>query len=186
MNRGILTSTFTCVVSFVALTQMTGCSTVATGDTVASAAATTAFSPKPPKSGFGVAYVGRPMTSHTSIFAVPIELDGKPLASLGADKYIRVELAPGHHQIGAADDTWSRAINGSPHPADLTVEPGKVYYLLPTRWAGNSSTTITMVGGMAIPEQTAQAHSSFSVQVSTPGAPPPPGFLDLAPGETQS
>lgn len=125
------------------------------------------------------------MTFHTSVFAVPLEVDGKPLASLGADQYVRVELPAGPHAIGAANNAWSRAINGVPHPVQLTVEAGKIYYLLPTRWAGESRMNIIMVNGMAIPEQTAVGHSSFSVQVGSPGALPPAAFQKLSPARPE-
>ncbi len=141
------------------------------------------FAATPSKAGMGVIYIGRPMTFRTSVFAVPLEVDGKPLVSLGPNQYARVELPPGHHEISAADNGWSRAINGVPHPVSLKVEAGMAYYLLPTRWAGAERTTIAMVNTMAIPEQTRDPHSSFSVQVSTPGAAPPPVFRQLSPAQ---
>jgi len=168
------------ILGAIALLPVAGCSSIPSGDTAALPAASV-FAVTPPKPGYGVVYVGRPRSGNTSIFSVPLELDGKPLASVGFDKFIRVELPPGRHQIVAVNDTWSRAINGIPHPVDLTVEPGKVYYLLPKRWAANPGMTITMIGSMAIPEQKAEGHSSFSVQESPPTAAPPPQFLQLTP-----
>jgi hypothetical protein len=116
----------------------------------------------------------------TSVFPLPIEVDGKPVASLGPNQYTRVELPPGRHHIGAPDTYGTRVIAGTPHPVDLTIQPGKTYYLLPTRWAGNPRTTITTVGTMAIPEVTAESHSSFSVQSSVPS-----DFLQLTYVERQ-
>lgn len=125
------------------------------------------------------------MTFHTSVFSLPIELDGRPLVSLGPNQYTRVEMPPGRHVIEVPNTAWSRAISGIPHPADVTVEAGKVYYLLPKRWAGESRTTLTMINNMAIPAQTAAAHSSFSVQVSSPAAAPPSDFLHLTLADAQ-
>jgi hypothetical protein len=53
-----------------------------------------------PRPGFGAIYIGRPMTMSTSLFALPIELDGKPLTSLGPSQYVVIELKPGRPQSG--------------------------------------------------------------------------------------
>ena len=72
--------------------------------------------------------------------------------------------------------TIGRTINGKPHPAHLTVEPGKTYYLLPKRWRGETFTTVHVVGRTVVPSQGALMQSSFTVQASAPGAPPPKEF----------
>lgn len=125
------------------------------------------------------------MTFQTSVFAVPLQIDGRPLVSLGPNQYARIELPAGRHEITAADNGWSRAINGVPHPVAVNVEAGKAYYLLPTRWAGESGMTITMINNMAIPERTSVPHSSFSVQVSSASAPPPAAFRQLSPANAE-
>jgi hypothetical protein len=165
-----------------ALAHLAGCVTnsggeVASINPVASTSpAATAFSLRPPKPGFGVAYVGRPGGFNASVFPVPIELDGQSLASIGPGKYLRVELSPGPHVISAEDGWWSRSINGKPYPASLTVEPGKVYYLLPKRWLGPPENNIAIIGNAVIPHQTVRMEGTFSVQASAPGAPPRRNF----------
>jgi hypothetical protein len=140
----------------------------------------TTFSNPPPKRGFGTVYVGRPFGGNTSVFSLPIELDGQQLTSLGPNEYTRIEVAPGPHKLKVPDDFWTRTINGIPHAVDLTVEPGKSYYLLPKTWAGNPHTQVVVMGNMAVPESTADAHSSFSVQTSGANGEPPNAFLQLS------
>jgi hypothetical protein len=152
-------------IAAVLLTLTAACSTVPVPNN-----ANDAFAPAVPRPGFGAVYIGRPMTMNTSVFAVPIEVDGKPFVSLGPDQYVMVQLPPGHHLIAAADTYWSRVINGRPHAAEVNVESGKAYYLEPKQWAENAHFNIIYVNGMAIPEQTADNQSTFSVQVDTPPA----------------
>ena len=78
--------------------------------------------------------------------------------------------------VVSAPDNFGRTINGKPHPAHLTVEPGKTYYLLPKRWRGETVTTVHVVGRTVVPSQGALMQSSFTVQASAPGAPPPKEF----------
>jgi hypothetical protein len=137
------------------------------------------FSSSPPKQGFGAVYVGRPFGFQTSVFPIPVELDGRPLVSLGPNEYTRVEVASGRHKLGVPESYWTRTINGIPHAVDLTVESGKSYYLLPTRWGENPHTQVVVMGNMAVPESTADAHSSFSVQTIASVGEPPPAFLKL-------
>lgn len=141
------------------------------------------FSATPPKPGFAALYVGRPHGPNVSYFPLAIELDGKPVASLAPNQYVRVDLPPGKHSIGAPNTSWTRMIAGVPHPAEVTAEAGKVYYLLPSRWATDPHYTFTMINGMAIPEQTAVGHSSFAVQAAAASAAPPPEFLNLTEAE---
>lgn len=165
------------VVAIASLILLAGCSSIANQG--ASTVSSSTFSSLPPKAGLGVVYIGRPHGFHTSIFALPIELDGKPLVSLSPNQFTRVELSPGPHQIVVPDTAWNRAISGIPHPANIQIEAGKVYYLLPNRWAGESRATINIIGNTVVPGRTADAHASFSVQASTPAAPPPPDFQRL-------
>ena len=176
-------------IAIAALALLTGCVTssgggnagpVADATTPSTPAASTTFVPQQPRPGSGVVHLGRPSGFNVSYFPVPIELDGQPLATVGPGRYLRVELSPGPHVIGARDDWWSGAINGKPHPVSLTVEPGKVYYLLPKRWAGEVRTQINVIGSTVYPSRVADPHSSFSVQTSAPGAAPPSEFLSLA------
>src|SRR5262245_50090764 len=90
------------------------------------------FSASPPKPGFGAVYVGRPMGWRTTVFPLPIEVDGRPLASVGPNEYARAELPPGRHSVAVPESYWTKVINGIPHPVEFTVEAGKSYYLLPT------------------------------------------------------
>ncbi len=165
----------------VCLALLTACGSVPNTEGNSASQSGAAFSPTPPKPGLGAVYIGRPMTFHTSVFAVPLEVDGKPLASLGPDQYARLELPPGHHEIAATNNAWSRAINGVPHPVGLNIEAGKIYYLLPTRWEGERRMNIVMINNIAIPSQTAVGHSGFSVEVKSPNAAPPADFRQLSP-----
>jgi hypothetical protein len=58
------------------------------------------FTPEMPKPGHAALYIGRPFGGETSMFAVPIELDRRPLVSLGPNDYTRIELSPGPHTVG--------------------------------------------------------------------------------------
>jgi hypothetical protein len=159
-------------VCFAPLLLTAGC--VTTGEQAAGnpdrSASASQFAAAAPKQGYGVLYVGRPMTMNTSVFAIAVELDGRPLASLGPNQFTRVELRPGSHSLGVKDDYWNGVISGRPHPAEVRIESGKTYYALPTRWAGETTTNIVIIGNSAIPTQSAVAHSSFAVQPS--GTPP--------------
>jgi hypothetical protein len=157
---------------------LANCSSISNQGTT-SAGRSPTFSSSPLKSGFGALYIGRPYTSHTSIFALPIELDGTPVVSLSPNQFTRIQLSPGQHEIVVPSTTWNRAISGQPHPANIRVEAGKVYYLLPTRWFGEPETSIIMIGNAVVPERTVASHSSFSVQANSPDAPPPAEFLNL-------
>jgi hypothetical protein len=79
-----------------ALHLLTACSTIH-NQTVAAGGL---FVPVPPKAGYATVYIGRPYTFHTSIFALPIQVDDKPLTSLPPGQYTAVELAPGPHSVG--------------------------------------------------------------------------------------
>ena len=70
------------------------------------------FVPVPPKAGYATVYIGRPYTFHTSVFALPIQVDDKPLTSLPPGHYTAVELAPGPHSVGSPNEYWTRVISG--------------------------------------------------------------------------
>jgi len=165
--------TFRSALVAVVLAQLAGCTT-------ASNSGVAKFLPLPPKSGFAAVYVGRPFGFRTSVFPVPIEVDGRPLVSLGPNDYTRIDLPPGRHTLGVPESYWTRTINGMPHAVDLTLESGKSYYLLPTRWAENVRPGIAMVGNVVVPTTTADGHSSFSVQTIASAGAPPPAFLELS------
>jgi hypothetical protein len=139
-----------------------------------------AFSAAPPKAGYAAVYVGRPHGWNVSLIPLGIEVDGRPLVRLGVNEYTRVELRPGRHSIGSPDTYLTTITAGTPHVVQLTVEAGKAYYLLPTRWVENERPAITMIGTTPVATTTADRHSSFSVQTSTPSAAPPPDFLALS------
>jgi hypothetical protein len=138
------------------------------------------FSATPPKAGHAAVYVGRPHGWNTSLIPLGIELDGQPLVRLGINEYTRIELRPGRHSIGSPDTYLTTITAGTPHAVQLTIEAGKTYYLLPSRWVENVRPTITMVGTTPVPTTTADRHSSFTVQTSAPGAKPPEAFLTLS------
>jgi hypothetical protein len=138
--------------------------------------AQTGFAPKAPTPGFGAIYVGRPFGWHTSVFPLPIELDGKPLVSLGPNQYTRVEVRPGNHTVAVPNNFWTHAITGNAHPVAVNVRAGTSYYLEPTRWQTNERPSIAIVNAIAIPTTTADRQSSFSVHAGNP----PSTFSGLA------
>lgn len=160
-----------------ALSVLAACSPVA-NQTNAGSPATTAVS-APPRTGHATVYIGRPAGFSTSVFALPIQVDGKPLMSLPPGQYTTVELPPGPHNVGSPDEYWTRVISGVPHPAEFVVQTGKTYYLLPKRWAEDAGYSFTMVGAAVVPHKTAIGHASFSVQVAAVNAAPPPEFAQL-------
>jgi hypothetical protein len=125
-------------------------------------------------------YIGRPFGSGTSIFSLPVQIDGKPLISLAPNQYTTVELSFGPHSIGVPDEAWTRAIAGIPHPVELAAESGKTYYLLPSRRFEDAGYKFSPVGSVVVPERTAVTHSSFSVQTAGVNAAPPAEFSQLA------
>ena len=131
--------------------------------------AQTGFAPKAPKPGFGAVYIGRPHGWNTSYFPLPVELDGKPLASLSPNQYTRVEVRPGRHTVAVPNNFWTRAISGNPNPVVVNVRAGSSYYLQPTRWQTNERPSIAVINGIAIPTRTADPQAGFSVHT---GAPP--------------
>jgi hypothetical protein len=138
--------------------------------------AQTGFAAQAPKPGFGAVYIGRPFGWNTSIFPLPVEVNGQALTSLGPNQYTRVELRPGRHTIAVPNNAWTRAISGNPHPVTIDVRAGASYYLLPKRWATNERPSMAIVNGIAIPTRTADNQSSFSVETG----PPPTAFTELA------
>lgn len=159
-----------------ALHLLTACSSIH-NQTVAAGGL---FVPVLPKAGYATVYIGRPYTFHTSVFALPIHVDDKPLLSLPPGQYTAVELAPGPHSVGSPNEYWTRVISGVPHPAKFAVEAGKVYYLLPKGWAEDAGYSYTMVGSVVVPQKTAVGHSTFSVQAAAASAAPPPEFDKLS------
>jgi Protein of unknown function (DUF2846) len=147
---------------------------------VPSQTAATTSAPAPPRAGYAAVYIGRPFDNNTSIFSLPVEVDGKPLISLAPNQYTTVELAPGPHSIGVPDQAWTRAISGIPHPVEIAVESGKAYYLLPSRRYEDAGYKFTSVGAAVVPERTAVTHSSFSVQTAGANAAVPAEFSQLA------
>jgi hypothetical protein len=162
------------VVIGIAIDLLAACSTVPS-----QTAATTA-APAPPRAGYASVYIGRPFGHNTSVFSLPIEVDGKPLVSLAPNEYTTVELPPGPHSIGVPDGTWTRAIAGIPHPVELAVESGKKYYLLPSQRYEDAGYKFSSVGSVVVPERTAVTHSSFSVQIAAVNAAPPAEFNQLS------
>ena len=139
----------------------------------------TAFSPAPPRAGYATLYIGRPHGPNTSIFSLPVQVDGKPLVSLAPNQYTMIELPPGQHSVGVPNEAWNRAIAGIPHPVDFAVEAGKADYLLPSRRYEDAGYRFVSVGAAVVPERTAVTHSSFSVQIATATAAPPAEFNSL-------
>src|SRR5690242_10996565 len=74
------------------------------------------FGVKAPKPGSGAIYIGRPFGWNTSVFPLPVEINGQPLVSLGPNQYTRIDVRPGRHTIAVPDNFWTRAISGNPHP----------------------------------------------------------------------
>jgi hypothetical protein len=134
----------------------------------------------PARAGYASVYIGRPFGSNTSIFSLPVQVDGKPLISLAPNQYTTVELPPGPHSVSVPDEAWTRAIAGIPHPVELLVESGKTYYLLPSRRYEDAGYKFSSVGSVVVPERTAVTHSSFSVQTGSVTTPPPAEFSQLA------
>lgn len=159
-----------------ALQVLTACSSIHNQ----SVAAGGLFVPLPPKAGYATVYIGRPFTFHTSVFALPIQVDDKPLTSLPPGQYTAVQLSPGPHSVSSPNEYWTRVISGVPHPANFTVEAGKAYYLLPKRWGEDAGYSVTMVGSVAVPHKTAIAHSTFTVQAAAASAAPPSEFDKLS------
>ena len=83
-----------------ALHFLTACSSIH-NQTVAAGGV---FVPVPPKAGYATVYIGRPYTFHTSVFALPIHVDDKPLMSLPPGQYTAVELVPGPHSVGSPNE----------------------------------------------------------------------------------
>jgi hypothetical protein len=137
-------------------------------------------SPAPARSGYASVYIGRPPGGNVSIFPLPIHVDGRTAISLTPGEYTTLELPPGKHSIGVPDEAWTRAIGGIPHPVELAVEPGKTYYLLPSRRYEDAGYKFTVVGAAVVPDRTAVTHSSFSVQTAAMNAAPPAEFGQLA------
>jgi len=161
------------------LSRVGGHDLLAACSSVPSQTAATSFTPVPSRAGHASVYIGRPFGWNTSIFSLPIEVDGKPLISLAPNQYTTIELAAGPHRVAVPDEAWTRAISGIPHPADFSVEPGKSYYLLPSRRSEDAGYRFTSVGSSVVPERTAVGHSSFSVQTAGANAAPPAEFSQL-------
>ena len=134
------------------------------------------LAPSSPKPGFGAIYIGRPLGWNTSLFPLPVELNGKALVSLAPNQYTRVEVRPGRHTVSVPNNFWTRAISGNPHQVAVNVQAGTSYYLQPTRWETNQRPSMAFVNGIAIPTRTADPQSSFSVHAGTA----PPAFSQLA------
>lgn len=73
-----------------ALHLLTACSSIH-NQTVAAGGL---FVPVLPKAGYATVYIGRPYTFHTSVFALPIHVDDKPLLSLPPGQYTASSWRP--------------------------------------------------------------------------------------------
>ncbi|WP_271585384.1 hypothetical protein [Bradyrhizobium sp. CCBAU 45389] len=164
-----------------ALGLLTGC--LSTSNQAPTTAAP--VTPSPPKAGYASVHIGRPFGSNTSVFALPIEVDGKALMSLPPGKYTTVELPPGPHSVGSPNEYWTRVISGIPHPAEFVVEAGKSYYLLPKAWGEDAGYRYTMVGSAVVPERDSINHSTFSVRIAAATEAPPAEFRQLSYTKTQ-
>lgn len=138
------------------------------------------FSEQAPKAGRGAVYVGRPYGWNVSYIPLSVEIDGRPLAELGINSYTRVELPPGTYRVEAPNSYATRVTFGIPHAAEVKVEAGKSYYLLPHNWSENARPEVRIVGKAVVPTQTADNHGSFKVYPQARGAPPPPEFKQLS------
>ena len=146
---------------------------------------TSTFSPAPPRAGYASVYIGRPFGPNTSVFSLPVHVDGKPFASLGPNQYAMLELPPGQHSVGVPNEAWNRAIAGTPHPVEFKVDAGKAYYLLPSRRYEDGGQQFAFVGNAVVSHRVAVTHSSFSMQAVAANAAPPPEFGSLTPVQPQ-
>jgi hypothetical protein len=160
------------VAACVSLVALSGCVTASGPDPVN-------FKREPPKAGFATLYVGRPGGPGASAEPLSIDLDGQPLAVLGFGTYTRIELRPGRYRLAARDDVVTRTSYGISVPAELTVEPGKAYYALPTAWAADVRRTVTVVNDTIIPERTTANYGTFTVETKAARAVAPAAFRSL-------
>lgn len=82
---------------FLVIALTSGCSTTS------STSGAETFVDKPPASGRGVVYIGRPDGERVSLVPVELEINGRSLVGLGVNEYTRVELPPGTYRFSAAD-----------------------------------------------------------------------------------
>lgn len=95
------------------------------------------FVDRPPASGRGVVYIGRPDGRDVSLVPLQLELDGRSLVGLGLNEYTRVELPPGNYRFAAADAYLTWISFGTPVPLEFKVEEGVRYFLVPVSREGH-------------------------------------------------
>jgi hypothetical protein len=76
-----------------------------------------------PKADKSLVYVIRP-SSYSFVLKFPVDVDEKPIATLGAKDFGFINLDPGKHSLKVVNGTSKASL------LDLETEPGKVYYLV--------------------------------------------------------
>ncbi len=139
------------------------------------------FSATPPKTGLAAVYVGRPLTWHTSLVPLSIEINGQPLTALAPGSYTRIEVRPGRYSIAAADTYMTKITFGMPRPLELSVQAGKVYYVLPISWMENQRPGMMLaMGKYPVATTEGDRYGSFAVQEKVPSDPAPTPFAKLS------
>lgn len=95
------------------------------------------FVDRPPGSGHGVVYIGRPDGKDVSLVTLQLEIDGRSLVGLGVNEYTRMELPPGTYRFAAADTYLTWISFGTPVPLEFKVEEGARYFLIPVSREGH-------------------------------------------------
>jgi hypothetical protein len=127
-----------------------------------------AFVDRPPASGHGVVYIGRPDGKEVSLVPLQLEIDGRSLVGLGVNEYTRVELPPGRYRFAAADVYLTWIWFGTPVPLEFQVQEGVRYFLTPVSREGHYQSGVG-----------AKRYGSFSFSDARDGQPAPRQFNGL-------
>ena len=152
---------------------VTACATKPSSDAAA-------FVDKPPSDGTGVIYVGRPDAPDVSVVPLQLEINGRPLVSIGPNQYTRIEVLPGTYRLAAADVYLTWITYGTPTPVELDTKAGVRYFVQPRSWAGRPQFGVGTAGKLIIPTiTTAQRHGTLHVYEKDVGEAAPVQFNGL-------
>ncbi len=134
---------------------------------------------RPPTDGRAAIYIGRPYTADTSFIPLQLELNGRPLASVGMNEYTRVDVTPGTYKLAAADVYLTWISFGTPIPSEVTAQAGGRYFVIPRSYEGPPRMGVGVNGNLVVPTTSAKRWGALDVTENTPGTPIPGRFNGL-------
>jgi hypothetical protein len=132
-----------------------------------------------PTDGRAAIYIGRPYTADTSFIPLQLELNGRPLASVGMNEYTRIDVPPGTYKLAAADVYLTWISFGTPIPTEVTAQSGDRYFVIPRSYEGPPRMGVGVNGNLVVPTTSAKRWGALDITQNPPGTPIPSRFSGL-------